>query len=90
MTEKKSEVKFPRDPKAKITDCLCPLCRKIHQRKMHWIGRGIPRKYCYDCLDLLNKYRDHPSIDHFVSGRSIRKKMPEKQDTKIYNWRQDH
>ena len=31
------------------TECLCPKCRTIHIKKMNWIGRGIPRKFCPNC-----------------------------------------
>lgn len=85
-----AEVLFPRDPDAVMTDCLCPMCRKIHQLKIHWIGRGMPRKYCWTCLALIDKEKYHPSIDHFATGRTISRKMPEREDTKIHNWRQDH
>ena len=86
----KSEIKHPRDPDAVIMDCLCPLCRKTYQRKLHWIGRGIPRKFCGDCLDLIDKGKYHPSIDHFEGRSSPAHKMPERQDTKIQDWKLDH
>lgn len=26
--------------------CVCPKCSESHPIKMHWIGRGTPRKFC--------------------------------------------
>ena len=39
----------PEKPFKKPTICVCPTCRKKHMLKMHWIGTGIPRKYCRKC-----------------------------------------
>lgn len=36
--------------KSKV-ECLCPGCGKMHVMKMHWIGRGVPRKFCQSCRD---------------------------------------
>ncbi len=36
--------------KSKV-ECLCPKCGKKHVMNFHWIGRGIPRKYCQSCRD---------------------------------------
>jgi hypothetical protein len=36
--------------KSKI-ECICPGCGKMHSMRMHWIGRGIPRKFCQSCRD---------------------------------------
>jgi len=36
--------------KSKV-ECLCPKCGKKHIMNFHWIGRGIPRKYCQSCRD---------------------------------------
>jgi hypothetical protein len=30
-------------------ECICPGCRKRHKLNFHWIGRGIPRKFCQSC-----------------------------------------
>ena len=30
-------------------ECICPGCGKMHVMKMHWIGRGVPRKFCESC-----------------------------------------
>ena len=30
---------------------ICPGCGKIHIMKMHWIGRGVQRKFCESCRD---------------------------------------
>ena len=32
-------------------ECICPKCGKHHMIVMHWIGRGIPRKFCPGCRD---------------------------------------
>ena len=37
-------------PKSKV-ECICPGCGKLHIMKMHWIGRGVPRKFCESCRD---------------------------------------
>lgn len=29
--------------------CICPKCLKVHSIRMHWIGRGTPRKFCISC-----------------------------------------
>jgi len=34
--------------KSKV-ECICPGCGKLHIMKMHWIGRGVPRKFCESC-----------------------------------------
>jgi hypothetical protein len=36
--------------KSKV-ECICPGCGKMHIMKMHWIGRGVPRKFCESCQD---------------------------------------
>ncbi len=83
-----TEPKHPRDPEAKMTACLCPLCRQEHELKLHWIGRGIPRKYCSECLDLLDGLKDHPSVNFFKRGHSLRPHvLPEKIDRNINNWK---
>jgi transposase-like protein len=30
-------------------ECICPKCDQKHKINFHWIGRGIPRKYCPSC-----------------------------------------
>jgi hypothetical protein len=30
-------------------ECICPKCGQKHVMNFHWIGRGIPRKYCPLC-----------------------------------------
>jgi transposase-like protein len=30
-------------------ECICPGCGKMHVMKIHWIGRGVPRKFCESC-----------------------------------------
>jgi hypothetical protein len=32
-------------------ECVCPKCGKHHIFVMHWIGRGMPRKFCSSCRD---------------------------------------
>jgi hypothetical protein len=29
--------------------CICPKCGQKHVMNFHWIGRGIPRKFCPLC-----------------------------------------
>ena len=38
------------------TECICPRCRKLHIKKLNWIGRGIPRKFCTDCEWFVENY----------------------------------
>ena len=33
----------------KKTECCCPKCGVIHERKMFWAGHGQPRTYCTSC-----------------------------------------
>jgi predicted RNA-binding Zn-ribbon protein involved in translation (DUF1610 family) len=44
-----SEIVINHD-KSKV-ECLCPKCGKKHIMNFHWIGRGMPRKYCQSCRD---------------------------------------
>jgi transposase-like protein len=30
-------------------ECLCPKCGQKHIMNIHWIGRGVPRKFCKHC-----------------------------------------
>ena len=30
-------------------ECLCPKCGRKHMMNFHWIGRGMPRKFCKHC-----------------------------------------
>lgn len=30
-------------------ECICPKCGSRHMMNFHWIGRGIPRKFCPPC-----------------------------------------
>jgi hypothetical protein len=39
------------DWKKMETKCICPKCGKHHKLSIHWIGRGIPRKFCNSCRD---------------------------------------
>jgi len=32
-------------------ECICPKCGKNHMMSIHWIGRGMPRKFCNNCRD---------------------------------------
>ena len=40
-----------REVRETATKCICPICRKEHNRMIKWMGRGTPRKYCKDCMD---------------------------------------
>jgi transposase-like protein len=33
------------------TECICPMCGRIHAMKIRWIGRGVPRKFCQHCRE---------------------------------------
>jgi len=30
-------------------ECICPMCSRLHKRKMEWTGAGTPRMYCPAC-----------------------------------------
>lgn len=44
----------------KKTECLCPLCRRTHLLKIWWTGRYIPRKYCPNCLHIMDVMFESP------------------------------
>jgi hypothetical protein len=41
------------DPDKAAVECICPKCGQRHIVNFHWIGRGIPRKYCNLCKNSL-------------------------------------
>jgi hypothetical protein len=47
----------------KLTECICPNCKKEHKIKIHWIGRGVPKIYCKKC-------KDHASNNLTIHGNS--------------------
>ncbi|MDX1707593.1 MAG: hypothetical protein R3274_03260 [Desulfobacterales bacterium] len=42
-----------KDPEKKAVECICPKCGERHVLNFHWIGRGMPRKYCSLCKNAL-------------------------------------
>ena len=42
------EDNFDYENKSKV-ECICPKCGKKHIMNFHWIGRGVPRKFCKLC-----------------------------------------
>jgi hypothetical protein len=36
----------------KYIKCICPNCGNVHKKKMIWVGRGKPRKFCPTCQDI--------------------------------------
>lgn len=74
------------DPNRKPTICLCPLCRETHKLDMHWIGRGIPRKYCPNCIRNLDTVSGLHTLD-FCKIKNNKRPMPEKQDQNPNNWK---
>ena len=40
-----------RDPSKLKVECICPKCQLKHSMRLHWIGRGTPRKFCNRCRD---------------------------------------
>jgi hypothetical protein len=36
------------------TLCKCPRCEKLHKMRIHWVGNGIPRKYCTPCRHVVD------------------------------------
>ena len=68
-------------PKWKETwmECICPECCGHHMVKMHWIGRGLPRKYCDNCRQNLQRENPESSLEGYAqynmqaaTGRAIR------------------
>jgi hypothetical protein len=51
MTEK--ELCERSDPDKTAVECICPKCGVRHILNFHWIGRGIPRKFCPLCKNSL-------------------------------------
>jgi hypothetical protein len=47
--------------KSKV-ECICLGCGKMHIMKMHWIGRGVPRKFCEHCRDRKTPADDNDSM----------------------------
>ena len=37
-------------------ECLCPKCGQRHLMNIHWIGRGVPRKFCKSCRSMAHDY----------------------------------
>jgi hypothetical protein len=48
-----NELNDQKDPEKKAVECVCPKCGERHVLNFHWIGRGIPRKYCLPCKNNL-------------------------------------
>jgi hypothetical protein len=44
-----SDREYVGDLEKSEVECICPGCRKRHKLNFHWIGRGIPRKFCQNC-----------------------------------------
>jgi hypothetical protein len=40
------------------TECVCPMCGKVHFTKIRWSGRGVPRKFCQHCRDRETPYEE--------------------------------
>lgn len=59
--------------KTKKTECLCPLCRRTHLLKIWWTGKGIPRKYCYDCLRDMDKTPIFPTTKTTEKENQLKK-----------------
>lgn len=38
-------------------DCKCPKCGIVHQKRMTWTGRGMPRKYCNKCKGYSSRFK---------------------------------
>jgi len=58
MTKKgKQKTKHQEESKAYqvSTVCFCPFCEKEHTRDMYWTGRGMPKKYCKECIKRMAK-----------------------------------
>jgi len=47
----------------KMTKCICPNCKEEHKKKMHWTGKGIPKKYCHNCSKTTNISNLDPGIN---------------------------
>lgn len=45
--------------------CKCPMCSNFHKTNLgdrgiiiHWIGNGIPRVYCSNCIKVVRTLED--------------------------------
>ena len=54
--------------KAKLTDCLCPRCRKTHKAMLFWTGTCKPRVFCKDCGVVASHTE---SSDFYSAGATI-------------------
>ncbi len=36
-------------------ECECPRCGAKHMMKVLWIGRGVPKKFCLNCKNIVDK-----------------------------------
>lgn len=41
-----------------MTDCICPKCGQTYQRRIEWVGNGVPRKFCVNCKRLIKEFSD--------------------------------
>lgn len=48
-----NELNEQKDPDKAAVECICPRCGERHVLNFHWIGRGMPRKYCSLCRNTL-------------------------------------
>jgi hypothetical protein len=69
--------------KYKLTVCICPLCGKRHKLRMYWRGRGAPRKYCADCLNLSVVHSSLEDHSILVKKREYMGELSEYQDSVI-------
>ena len=52
---------------AAYTRCWCPICETYHDCKMHWIGRGTPRKFCTKCKQDRQSKFQNPELPEYSS-----------------------
>ncbi len=43
------------DTSNKMTECICPNCRKKHKKMMNWAGNGTPRFFCLACKGIADR-----------------------------------
>ncbi len=48
-----NELVEQKDADKAAVECICPKCGERHILNFHWIGRGVPRKYCSFCKNTL-------------------------------------
>jgi Zn ribbon nucleic-acid-binding protein len=55
-------------------NCKCPKCDSHHDVYMLWTGRGIPRKYCITCKNMVSGYDEAVFFETSAASQRYRAK----------------